>query len=581
MSAAWSRLVFSVLVALPAPVVLAANPIQAENVKAGTLQWTISNGATSGEIEGYASATSVAHRNNLTLFVNTAASGYSIQFFRMGWYGGDGAREMLDQGVRLPGAVQPPPYVDPSSGMVECAWNPSYTLAVPDSFVSGIYLAKLTAEGTGKQSYINFVVRDDSSTSTYLFQESVATYQAYNVWGGRSLYTPPAYQVSFNRPYNYLYSYLAGSVKSYGAGDFFTWDVDMLWWLEREGYDVTYCTDIDTHEDALLLPRHRAFLVVGHDEYWSFAMRQNVEQSLQLGVGLGFFGANDCYWQIRLEPSRSGQPDRVITCYKDTLRDPYYTAHKPALYPYVTVRWREYPVWRPEAALVGVQYFSHPGVYNNLIISDASSWLCMDTGLRNGEFLPGLCGWEVDRITFDSPRNISIVGSTPLPGQMYPAAMTIYRAPGANAFVFAAGSLIWTWGLMDYGVGDWRTSRSSLAAMQITRNALAGMVGYPPGPLAVPGTLSQQVVLSVYPSPFMAEASVRYTVLKGGGVDVSVFGSDGRRIRGLFAGHREPGNYSSSWDGRSDTGEQMPPGMYFVRVVAPTGSTSRRVPRLR
>jgi hypothetical protein len=559
----------------------AQNAIQLENAKPGTALWGIANGATAGEIEGYASATSVAPGASLTLFVNTAASGYTIQFFRTGWYGGLGAREMRDQSIHLQGTVQPPPAFDAASGMSECAWNPSWSLAVPDSFVSGVYLARLTADGSGKQSYVIFVVRDDASTSSYLFQQSVLTYQAYNTWGGKSLYYFPTHKVSFDRPYNYL---SVGSVRSYGAGDFFTWELDMLGWLEKEGYDVSYCTDLDTHENPALLSSHRAFLVVGHDEYWTHPMRDQVEHALGTGIGLGFFGANDCYWQVRLEASQRGQPDREVVCYRDSLRDPYYTGHDPALYPLVTVRWRDYPVSRPEAALVGVQYYwSTTQYWNSLDVVDASSWLCTGTRLVNGDSLAGLCGWEVDRTTTDSPANIEIVGSSPLPGTAVPAEMTEYVAAQGGATVFAAGTLIWTWGLKDDRAWGGSHPHFSRGGIQITRNALARIAGLPPPTLVVPPAAKRSgPALRIEPSPFVSDVTVRYTMPQAGDVDVSVFGLDGRHVRRLVAGHRELGEYSVRWDGRTESGRPVPPGVYLVRVQTPGGTgTSRRVIRIR
>jgi hypothetical protein len=95
----------------------------------------------------------------------------------------------------------------------------------------------------------------------------------------------------------------------------------MVRWLERNGYDVAYITDIDTHEQPAMLLRHRAFFSVGHDEYWSKQMRDNVEAALRSGVSLGFFSGNEMYWNIRLESSPLG-PDRVITCYKSAILDP-------------------------------------------------------------------------------------------------------------------------------------------------------------------------------------------------------------------------------------------------------------------
>src|SRR5438105_15702240 len=199
----------------------------------------------------------------------------------MGWYGGAGARQVMGAVMRA-GVKQTIPTPDPVMGLVECHWTNPYTLTIPNNtsdptdWMSGIYLAKLTAGTSGKQSYIIFVVRDDARTSDLLFQSSVTTYQAYNSWGGRSLYysdngVRPC-KVSFNRPYTL--GPQPTSAAGVGAGEFLTnlqpdyeteaggWEYNMVRFLEREGYDVSYCTDLDTHENGHLLLAHKGYLSV-------------------------------------------------------------------------------------------------------------------------------------------------------------------------------------------------------------------------------------------------------------------------------------------------------------------------------
>lgn len=286
-------------------------PNEMISARAGNLAWQISRPAVLHEIEGFASGASVNRGESILLFVNTEPE-YTIEIFRLGWYGGVGAKRMMAP-VTRPGKSQPNPLPDPLTGLVECIWNDPFVLQVPGSadpaeWPSGIYLAKLTGSQSGKQGYITFVVRDDSRRSDVLFQASVTTYQAYNRWGGHSLYAKPrTYRVSLNRPYD----------RGYGSGETLFWEYSLVRFLEREGYDVTYTTDVDTHLHGDLLARHKAFLSVGHDEYWSWEMRDNVEAAREQGVNLGFFGANTSYWQIRFEPSPStGEPNRTIVCYK-------------------------------------------------------------------------------------------------------------------------------------------------------------------------------------------------------------------------------------------------------------------------
>src|SRR3979411_2822898 len=155
--------------------VVAANVVQDENALPGTTSWQLSNPASNREIEGYASLTSVNKGGQISLFVNTTDPNYTITVFRMGWYGGTGARQVFGP-IQRAGTNQVTPAPDPATGLIECAWTNPYVLNVPASWVSGVYLAKLTAVPSGKDVYIIFVVRDDARSSSYLFQCSVTTY---------------------------------------------------------------------------------------------------------------------------------------------------------------------------------------------------------------------------------------------------------------------------------------------------------------------------------------------------------------------------------------------------------------------
>jgi len=297
------------------------NPVQIENSLSGTSGWQLSNPAVNREIEGYASSTSVNIGGKIAFSVSTTDSSFHIDIYRTGWYAGVGAR-LLTTISNLSGVRQTTPTQDPVTRLIECAWPSSYTLTVPTTWVSGIYLARLTGNQSGKQSWIIFVVRDDSRSSALVFENSVTTYQAYNFWpngaNGRSLYNwgntsdnLPAWKVSFNRPYVLGRSYsgtTTGASSGVGAGEYLAnlqpgpvqnygivnggYEYNMVRWLEKNGYDVTYVTDIDIHENADLLKNHRAFLSVGHNEYWSMPMLQNVQNALANGLSLGFFSAN-------------------------------------------------------------------------------------------------------------------------------------------------------------------------------------------------------------------------------------------------------------------------------------------------
>jgi len=271
------------------------NPIVVENARPGTDRWQLRQSATL-DIAGYASATSVAAGETLRFYVTSSSDPtFTIEIFRMGWYGGTGGRRMTEA-VEVTGGAQEacPPH--PVTGLIRCNWRESYAITIPQDWVSGFYLAKLTGKPSGNQNHVMFVVRD-ARRADLVYQSMATTYQAYSNWGGKSLYPnlsvgPQAVKVSFDRPYS------TGS----GAGQFLlAWEYDMVRFLEREGYDVTYITNIDTHARPELLRRAKAFLSVGHDEYWSWEMRANVEAARDHGVNLAFFSANVCYWQARLE----------------------------------------------------------------------------------------------------------------------------------------------------------------------------------------------------------------------------------------------------------------------------------------
>jgi hypothetical protein len=446
-----------------------SNFIEIENRKLGTQDWSLINPAANNEIAGYASKTSATYGETIDFHVNTAESGFSLNIYRLGWYNGAGGRQMQAQ-VALRGAAQAPFTTNPQTGMVECHWASAYRLTLPhdgNSFTnwpSGVYLVKLTGNDSKKQSYIHFVVRDDWREKDHLFQCSVTTYQAYNGWGGKSLYqfnstnNIAATSVSFNRPYD-----------NNGAGQFFNYEYAMLRFLEREGYEVSYCTNIDVHTNQRQLSLHKNFLSIGHDEYWSWDMRAHVERARDSGVNLSFFSANTCYWQIRMEPSPvTHAANRTMVCYKSAALDPVATQRQ---YQHLTtVRWREAPVNRPENMLLGVMFDHFPVQNQPIVISNSGHWVFERTGLKDGSVLPGLLGYEADRIFTPGPANLVTLATSPVPGSSFPSHMTIYKTAYRSS-VFAVGTIQWSWGVDDYNAVA-RGVKVSPAAQQITRNVL-------------------------------------------------------------------------------------------------------------
>ncbi|MBR8841185.1 MAG: DUF4082 domain-containing protein, partial [Stigonema ocellatum SAG 48.90 = DSM 106950] len=299
----------------------ATNAIYLENQKAGTRNWQITNQSFNNEIAGYAGATSVNKGGTLPIKVSLAVAGnFTIEIYRLGYYGGNGGRFILSSGT-LTGITQPACTItDTNTNLVECNWSTSYTLQVSTSWTTGVYIAKLIDQTSGTQSQVWFVVRDDSSTSAVLFQSSFNTFLAYSNTGGYSLYGfnsvngQAGLKVSYDRPF---------SETTNQTGEFnnlLRWEYNMIRWLESQSYDVSYVTNVDVHSDSslTLLKKHKVFLSVGHDEYWSIDERNNVQNARDAGVNLGFFSANSAYWRVRFENSKtiSSGANRVMVCYK-------------------------------------------------------------------------------------------------------------------------------------------------------------------------------------------------------------------------------------------------------------------------
>jgi hypothetical protein len=348
-----------------------------ENGKPGTTSWQIAGLAEGDAMEGYASAVSAVHGDTVTLYVSTAARSFHVEAYRMSWYGGAGGR-LVWMSEDFPGKRQSAPTVTPGVNLVEARWDPSVSVSVDSTWPPGCYVLKLVAPVEGVQRWVPLTVRDDESHSAFLMMNAVSEWQAYNEWGGYSLYFGRGVGgrtyanrgriVSYDRPYS----------QTGGAGDFVGLEFPLVQLLERLGYDFSYITSVDLHRHPELVLQHRTLLSPGHDEYWSKPMRDGAEAARDDGVNLAFFGANAAYRQIRLEPSSVG-PDRHQVCYKAANEDPIRMTD-PSL---VTLNWRDPPLNRPEAAMIGQQYECNP-VKADMVIADPGAWVFERHGRHRG-----------------------------------------------------------------------------------------------------------------------------------------------------------------------------------------------------
>ncbi len=406
----------------------------------------------------------------------------------MGWYGGTGARRVFGP-ITVSAEIQPDPIVDPDLGLIECPWKPTYELLIGDreNWLSGVYLARFTHLVSGHDTYSLFVVRDDAKKGGFLVQRSLTTDQAYNDWGGMSLYwgnlpfTKAAYKVSFNRPMfnwgtgKFLPEFNMASTHPHQRG----WEYSFIRWVEKEGYDVAYATNLDIHSHPELLMNYRAAFSIGHDEYWSWEMRKAFERARDTGTHLGFFSANSAYWQIRFEASPlTGEENRTLVCYKNKELDPVKN-HLSTTY------WRDPHLNLPEEELMGVMYDNVPP-NSEMLIENTRHWVFRGTGLRPGDLIPGIMGYEVDRIMGRSPKRLKRLAHSPfdLNGTKHYGDTTLYQAD-SGAYVFAGGTIRWGFGLDDYGVPRFRTSARSSALEQMTRNILDQFEKAPTIPISI------------------------------------------------------------------------------------------------
>lgn len=410
-----------------------ANWIVAENRRPGSSGWQLTPPPKARGIDGYADAVSAARGDTIRLFVSTPSPSFRVEAWRMGWYRGANGRLVWRSGDAT-GGVQAKPTVEPRTNLVEAHWRPSLEVTVTSDWPPGDYLLKLVASD-GSQHWIPLTVRDDGSDAAIVVMNAVTTWQAYNQWGGYSLYLGPgggrqrAQIVSFDRPYG-----------GDGSADFLGNELPLVSLVEEMGLDVTYITDVDLHARPEQLLRHRALISLGHDEYWSTRMRQGVEAARDQGVNVAFLGANAVFRRIRLEPSGLGTYRREVN-YRSAHDDPMEAIDRRE----VTVSWREPPVNRPESSLVGNFYECNPTKADGVVV-DSSNWLFGGTGLQNGDRVPRLVGPEYDRVTpsVPTPRTIEVLMHSPLRcrGKASFSDVAYYTA-SSGAGVFSSGTSSW------------------------------------------------------------------------------------------------------------------------------------------
>jgi hypothetical protein len=403
-------------------------------------------------IEGYASSLGVLAGGRLDLHVSTTpAARYRVTVHRLGWYGGSGGRELIahPRSGDLVGLARDMPDVMPGPQVASASWPITDSIPIPRDAPSGLYLARLEltdGEHAGSAAKVPFVVRPEpwAPMADVLVQMPVTTMQAYNNWGGKSLYVSnstdgeAAVKVTFDRPVP------AWHDANLNARWPFIWDLQLVRFLEREGYDVAYTTDLATHQEPWSLLGHPLLVTSGHDEYWTAEMRDGFEDALAAGASLFCAGSNTCYWQMRLE-----NEGRTMVEYRRREADPEPDPARK------TILFRDLVPPRPEHEILGVAYqdgMTPPGQPpRHYALNDSAAgdpWLD-GTGFEAGAVLEGLVGYEWDALVRGhAPPDATVFFH--YEHETSNADAVRHRRP-EGGIVFASGSLQFSWGLDDWG----------------------------------------------------------------------------------------------------------------------------------
>ncbi len=434
------------------------------------------------EIEGYCGRLSYRSGDVVALHVSTRAARYDVRVERWGR-----ERELVWSASDLAGEYVPPPAEADASG---CDWPTSVEIPVADDWRAGFYLITLTAKdgAPGRDiAHACFAVRRAATPHRAVLVLATNTWNAYNTWGGRSLYTGGD-QVSFRRPFGrgmlcrdeverddrkarpvrwgeepdadgsiyQAYRMAHGYPAGIGSSGWFSHERRFVEWAESAGFDFDYAVSSDL-EVSTSLDGYELVCVVGHDEYWSAAQRDTVEAHVRRGGNLASFSGNTMFWQVRLVDDG----DHMV-CHK-------YAAHE--VDPVVrtnpvemTGMWCDPMVGRPEWELLGAG--SAFGLYHRFgqatprgvggfIVYRPEHWMLADTGLGYGDVLgsdDGVVGYETVgcRIGFDEfqqpiaaavagmPPDVEIVGFVPssnLADGEYPASISALSDQGDAEFV--------------------------------------------------------------------------------------------------------------------------------------------------
>jgi hypothetical protein len=453
---------------VPSVVAAEAPPFPvAENKRPGTSAWRITDLGSADAIDGYADQQSVLPGQSFRLYVSTTAKSFRVDAFRFGWYSGHQARLVWASG-RIRGQQQTAADIAPGTHMVTAPWRPSMTITTTN-WPPGSYLLRLDAS-SGTERYVPITVRSANTAGAVVILNDNTTWQAYNAWGGYSLYQGPdglpsdrGYAVSFDRPYD-----------GDGAVRFLAFDQAAIALAEHTGVRLAYETDVDIDQHPGILAGARAVISLGHDEYYSQAMRNALLTARNAGTNLAFLGANSIYRHIRF-----ANGDRVVICYKVADIDPLFGKDDAE----TTQQWRDPPDPRPESVITGVFYECNP-VSAPWVVYDPSNWIFAGTGAYKGERFPGMVGPEYDRLNpaVSFPRPMQVLAHSPLTCDGFSTySDSVYYTVASGAGVFASGTMRWVCAMRGLSCGHGLTRAAERFVDRATQNLLRAFAAGPAG----------------------------------------------------------------------------------------------------
>jgi hypothetical protein len=443
-------------------------------------------------IEGYSGDISYAPGEELQLHLSSPSPDCDLTITRLG-----GERAVVFEQKKVEGIVEHPVPVDASSH--GCNWPVAFRLPIPLDWKTGYYEVTMRVSDAGgtytqrnrrsAESTCYFVLRssEPGKNSRILLQLSTNTYNAYNNWGGSSLYAYhgraglQGHQVSYLRP---------------PASQFSRWELPFVVWAEANGYAIDYATNLDLELHPELVKSYQLLLSVGHDEYWSGPMRDTVEGFAAGGGNVAFFSGNTCCWQVRWD----AETKSLLSWKQWFNQDEKYSPVADTI-PELATLWGHHLVARPENTMTGVG-FLHGGYHKSHgQLMDGSGayrvhrpdhWLFEKTNLEAGTEFGGkdtIVGYECDGCEIEwrdglpfpthrdgTPETFTVLATAPAkwaPGDSWwydrwpgpdhtgNAVLGLYTTTGGGTVV-TVGSTDWAHGL----AGD------DPAVMQITRNVL-------------------------------------------------------------------------------------------------------------